>query len=84
MKTLMAMLLILCSCSTTPAVEVLRYPLKHASADRVMGTLAQEFMRDRERIHELFAEVRTNSIVAKGFKEELARLERRIRELDVR
>lgn len=49
-----------------------------------MATLAQEFMRDRERIHELFAEARTNSIVAKGFKEELARMERRIRELDVR
>jgi hypothetical protein len=40
-------------------------------------------MRDRQRIHELVAEARTNSIIAKGLKEDLALLERRIRELDV-
>jgi len=83
MKTLAAILLVLCSCATTPAVEVLRYPLKHAAADKVMATLAQEFMRDREHIQELVLEARTNSIIAKGFKEDIARLERRIRELDV-
>jgi Bacterial type II/III secretion system short domain len=85
MKSLIAILiaLTLASCASTPSVEILRYPLKHAHADRVMAVLAPEFMRDRQRIHELVAEARTNSIIAKGNKEDLALLERRIRELDV-
>jgi hypothetical protein len=85
MKLLVAVTVICfaASCASAPAVEILRYPLKHAHADRVMAALAPEFMRDRQRIHELVAEARTNSIIAKGLKEDLALLERRIRELDV-
>jgi len=90
MKKLAAVALVsmaLFSCATDgrldggPAVQA--YPLMHVCADQVARTLAGEEKRAAGTVVEIAANVCSNSIVVSGSKEDLARVERRIRELDV-
>lgn len=75
------------SCSTTrpsdDGLEAWYFRLQHVPADQVARTLAGEEKHAPGTVVEIAADVRTNSIIVKGSKEDLSRLERRIRELDV-
>jgi hypothetical protein len=85
----LAAALILESCATdcpfppSPATEV--FHLQYAPADRVAQTLTDELIAERGIAPNIAADVRTNSVVVgPALRADLIRLERRIRELDVR
>ena len=87
MKTITAILLItLASCSTTGAADphkVQVFALKFNDATHVVQTVGRE-ERGKPGMIEMAADTRTNCIIVKADDEGLARVEKRIRELDVR
>lgn len=86
MKTLIPaiVLALLASCASVCPVEPLRtqvFPLKHSDATSVAQTVGRE-ERGKPGMIEMAADTRTNSIIVKADDEGLARVGRRIRELD--
>jgi len=75
------------SCSTNrpsdDGLDSRYFRLQHVDADQVARTLAREEKKSSSAVVEIVADVRTNSIIVKGSKEDLLRVDRRIRDLDV-
>lgn len=82
----LALLLAGCASSDGTVAGVLHksYRLKNTSAVTVAQTLAAEERGTSDRPLVIVADERTNSVVVRGTPEDQARLEKRIRELDVR
>ena len=84
-KLLVIALIALAACATAPretAMEVRVYSLKYANSQGVVNLVSAD-EKQRAGLNELAADARTNSVVAKGSREGLDRLDARIRELDV-
>jgi type II secretory pathway component GspD/PulD (secretin) len=58
--------------------------LKHAAADQVARRLTLEEAATRDHRVVIVADARANAVVVRGTADDLVRLEKRIRELDVR
>lgn len=82
----MAVFLAGCASSDGTVAGVLHksYPLKSASAGEVARTLTGEERGSPDGRIVIVADERTNSVVVRGTPGDQARLEKRIRELDVR
>jgi len=88
MKLIPVAILALASCAThcpfyNPVYKVL--PLQYASADLVAQKVAsEEKAAAPDALLEIVADSRQNSVIVEGPEDDVARVVRRIRELDVR